>query len=171
MASSVAQVVILRMIDPAIDAGIAIVNPPEKNIGLRTASSRKVYEALGTMLPATALVQFNPARGMDFAWGLYSHRRTVAAGFQCWLMGGDKESCDAASAVIDTLFDGTVKDPAEARSIASRFRIDAVVLVDSDPAWVDPQSWIYQTQPAVVRGMARAYLFSAPAIASKRMIP
>ena len=55
---------------------------------------------------------------MDLAWGLYSHRPAVAAGFHCPLMGGDKESCDAASAVIDTLFDGTVTNPLKAELIA-----------------------------------------------------
>ena len=125
-----------------------------------TDSLRTLYRRLDQMLPATAIVQGNPDIDTDFSWGLYSHRQTASTGPDCLVaMGGNIDSCHAALPLLRQLFDGGAVDPKQVQAIAHRFRIDAVIVRNTDLVWGNSSGWIYQQRAAVETPNARAFLF------------
>ena len=140
------------------DSGVFGEDAVDTNMGRRTYSLRILYRELDKLLPRSAIVQSNPDTIFDYWWGLYSHRQTAATGEDCTVaMGGNLDTCKAALPELQKLFDDSLNDPAAAYSIARRYKIDAVVIMDDDDIWNRPNAWTAKLKPAVTTRDARAY--------------
>ncbi|MGO9775817.1 MAG: hypothetical protein ACLPM3_04420, partial [Terracidiphilus sp.] len=159
------QVFMLRMFPILLDHG-AIAGPSwvttDRQFGKRAYALRSAYEALDAQLPASAVLQSNPATEDVILHMLYSGHDSTAGAGKCGLdFGGDAGACDLRLRELSGLFlpfNGTNLD-----AVCREYGIDAVVVEDTDPVWREPTSWIWRRQPAVANDYVRAFLCGAAA--------
>jgi len=111
------------------------------------------YAALNAAIPRDAIVQFNPAStnawwtSADF---LGVRHQIVTASDKPWCgseLGGDPTGCPAIAAAVHSLYNDA--SGAQARAVCSQYGMQYLVAYVYDPAWKDPQSWVW-TLPSVV---------------------
>ena len=73
---------------------------------------------------------------------------------------GDAELCGAIFPRIDAIFSGDVP-PADIDGVCRSLSIDALVVKDTDQAWAQKNSWVWNKQPVFANDHARAYLCGA----------
>jgi len=136
----------------------------DHELGKRTYALRDVYERLARELPVTAVVQHNPnGNPGDIAYGLYADRQAAAETQECGVVfGGDADLCSAIVARINAIFSGDVR-PADIDGVCRSLSIDALVVKDTDRAWAQKDSWVWNKQPVFANDHARAYLCAAAA--------
>jgi hypothetical protein len=145
--SSVFELVILRaypvLADNDIVAGFTAIDPDD-DLGLRVFSAREVYQTLNRILPASAVVQHNPSNGQDLMAGLYAdHQFALGDVDTAATFTGDSVGPEAVLARLKRLFEGQEND---AQTICRQLGIDVLVVKDVDPAWDDPESWVWHTK-------------------------
>ena len=182
LAGQLWQIVILRTYVPLVDAG-AIAGYPVPlrfpHIAGRFYDLREAMQALNQRTSATAIVQSNPAGRLQAVVELYGRRQMAAGDPGCETpFGGNPSLCPAAA--LESLFGGPGRsyqgEPSdvprlglqpdkvtvEAFTAACREQsLSAMIAVYSDPAWQDPQSWVWQLKPIFANRTARVYLCPA----------
>lgn len=136
-----------------------IVNPggldTDRQGGKRTYALRSVYETLNAQLPASAIIQHNPATENFVPQALYSGHDFVAGDLGCvTAFGGDQSVCNQRVRRLVALFklgSGNVE------AICQDYGIDVLVAKDTDPAWHDRSSWIWSQRPVVANDYVRAF--------------
>jgi hypothetical protein len=165
---TVYQVIDLRVYTLLYDWG-TIAKPAnwlaeDRQLGRRTFALRSVYQALTESLPRNAVVQYNPLTPAYIPHLLYSgHDAAIglpgcAAGF-----GGDPATCGRRVDTIIPLF--THPSPQEASrldEICREFGISILLVTDSDPAWTEPESWVWKRTPYLANQFVRAFRFADP---------
>jgi hypothetical protein len=152
------QVVMLRIYPVLYDRGT--VNgeswiESDRQFGQRTYALRSAYEALNVQLPASAVVQNNPATEDPIPHSLYSTHDAVAGGMDCGVsFGGDEKVCHERMQRLAPLFEDGTGNPDE---VCRDLGIDVLVVQDNDAAWQDPSSWIWRTPPLVANARVRAF--------------
>jgi hypothetical protein len=134
---------------------------PDHNLGERTFALRHTYEALGRMLPKSAIVQQNPETTPgDLFYGLYADRQTAAESKSCGaVFGGPAAVCPAMLAAIDPLFSASAHlQVAQVEESCRKLSIDALVVKDTDRVWGDKDAWVWKAQPVLANSYARAFL-------------
>jgi hypothetical protein len=111
------------------------------------------YAALDAAIPQDAIVQFNPAStnpwwtSADF---LGVRRQIVTASDKLWCgseLGGDPTGCPAIASAVHSLYNDA--SGSQARTVCSQYGMQYLIAYVYDPAWNDPQSWVW-TLPSVV---------------------
>ncbi|MFB3813483.1 MAG: hypothetical protein ACE14L_05170 [Terriglobales bacterium] len=156
------QVVTLRIYPMLHDAGI--VRGPEwldsdRQMGRRTLALRSVYDTLSSTLPHDIVVQYNPASPAYVPHLLYSGRDAAIGLPRCGaVFGGDMARCGPRIKTLQSLF--VAPEPGDAASLDARcdaYRINALVVTNSDPVWQQPGTWVWNRTPAIVNDYVRAF--------------
>jgi hypothetical protein len=157
---SVHEVVVIRGFTIANDAW----NLPRQdwlsadhNLGARTYALRAGYESLRAMLPANAIIQHNPnAIPGDVPYGLYADRQAAAETQGCGVvLGGDPRDCKPMISLLNTVFSRN-STRADAMRACSELDLSALLVKDTDPAWVNQNGWVWRTKPLAANGFMRA---------------
>jgi hypothetical protein len=151
----------MRFTLPIIEANLpAARNWQVPELSRKAYIAHEGYAALNAAIPRDAIVQFNPAstnpwwESADF---LGVHHQIVTASDQLWCgseLGGDPSGCPAIIAAVQSLYNGA--SPAEARSVCGQFGMQYLVAYAYDPAWKNPQSWVWTLPTVVVQPKFRA---------------
>jgi len=152
----------LRMAEISSDGGA------EHVVGKRNLAARRVYEELRQVLPATAVVQQNPALDNPVYWGIYADRQTAVEGFRCGNeFGGTGDGCAEFYPALVAIFDsGAQADQVE--TLCRRLHIDVLVVTSGDPVWSNPDSWVWKKTPLVSANDVRAFLMKPASFAESR---
>jgi hypothetical protein len=137
----------------------------DNKLGLRTYANREAYEWLRAHTSAKALVQQNPKPiYQDTFFGLYGQRQTVAADDSCGTtFGGDVRECRPLVAELVTLFAATGSEILE--STCRAMPVNYFVAKDTDEAWANSTSWVWQQPASFANNFVR--LFSCEAIRNR----
>lgn len=119
---------------------------PDRQFGKRTYAARAAYEWARTATAGAAAIQFNPKVAFQETTAfLYADRRTVAADRTCnTSFGGDEKRCAPIVARLNQLYAAALPDTG---SVCENLPVDLVIAKDTDPAWRDPQSWVWREEP------------------------
>lgn len=163
------QVFMLRMFPVLTDrrmiTGVSWVDQ-DRQFGKRAYALRSAYEALNARLPASAILQSNPATKDNpvaihsVLHMLYSGHDSAAAtpagDPECGTaFGGDPVLCAQRQQQLAQLFEFPDGDNLDA--ICREYGINAFVVENSDPVWREPESWIWTRTPAVANNYVRAF--------------
>ena len=152
------QLFMLRMFPVLFDRGVLTGSTwveSDRHFGKRTRAIRSAYEVLDAQLRPSAVIQINPATNDAVPHALYSGHDSVAGGLDCGTaFGGDPNLCSDRVRKLVPLFGSRSGDP---ERVCQEFGIDIIVANDTDPAWRDPYSWIWQRQPIVSNDYVRAF--------------
>jgi hypothetical protein len=136
--------------------------------GERNFDIRDIYQKLAQKLPLTAIVQHRPARScgaIELFAALYSHRQVVCTEpVRTQAMGGtenigcgqDPEEYVRTVEQVSGLFDSPTAPEAEA--ICQRYKIDVLLVKDTDKLWSDRSSWVWKFPVIAENKHARAFL-------------
>ncbi|KAB1080914.1 hypothetical protein [Methylobacterium soli] len=113
---------------------------PAVDYGLRDA-----YHWAAAGLPASLVLQHNPAPPRAFAFGLYGLQPTGVADRSARLYGAASAEILARVDLLRPVF-ATSLPATEVRARAERAGIGAIVVSSADPAWGDPGSWIWEAR-------------------------
>ena len=133
---------------------------PDRKLGERTYALRQLYERAKQRLPEFAVMQHNPDTDPgDLFYGLYADRQLAAEGLGCGIVfGGNAASCAHIIGPIADLFKKTgVVDPAQVEIACNSLSIDALIVKDTDPVWLDKNSWVWKKQPFFANEHGRAF--------------
>jgi hypothetical protein len=155
--STVSQGLMLRFKLPL--AG-ALYDPGPGSLGHSAYISSIGYAQLRTVIPPSAIVQYNPSAPNPY-WmdidmvNIGQQTAMVSNRLQCGsLWGGDPSQCASMTRDIDALFRaGSVS---ESRAVCSRYNIDYLVARIYDPVWKDKDSWVWNLKPVVAYEEFRA---------------
>jgi hypothetical protein len=129
--------------------------------GKRIYALRQLYESLNEQLPASAVIQPNPATRNSVSSTLYSGHDFAAGGLDCGTaFGGDRALCDQRVRRLVLLF---ARNIGSLESVCHDYGIDVMVAEDTDPAWHDPSSWVWSQRPIVANNYVRAFRCNASA--------
>jgi hypothetical protein len=152
------EVVMLRsatfLYDNGRVAGLSWMDS-DHQLGKRSYALRRMYETLsGTLAPA-AVVQNNPATEDFIPRAYYSGRDSAADSFSCKLLQNEERAnCKERVRRVAMLY--AFKSD-ELQPVCSDYGIDVVVAQDTDPAWSDPESWVWKRRPLFANDFARAF--------------
>lgn len=128
--------------------------------GDRIYSIRALYEDLNRKLPLQAIVQHNPKPTfwmLDVYSSLYAHRQCVCEeDIKGIATVPDQQEYRAVIKDLDQLFDGV--GYAQAQQIIEQYKIDVVIVKDSDPVWHATNAWTDNFPIVSQNEHARAYL-------------
>jgi hypothetical protein len=132
------------------------VNSPAFRYQLRSA-----YGFVVRNTPRTAIVQHNPERGLEIAYGVYGERQVAAADyFHGPLFAVQPAAYRRTADDIAQLFRRGASPDAVAE-VTSRYGIGALVVDSTDPAWADREGWVWKTKPDFASDDVRVYLQAA----------
>ena len=128
----------------------------DRQFGKRAYALRSAYELLDTQLPASAVLQHNPATKDLILHMLYSGHDAAAGDEGCGAdFGGDPGLCAMRVQKLGGLF--TLPDGSSLDTTCQEYGIDAVVVEDSDGVWREPPSWIWTGHPVIANDYVRAF--------------
>jgi hypothetical protein len=144
LATSLFELCLLRTYPPLADRDIVTGNmaiDPDDDLGLRDFSARQVYRTLNRILPVSAVVQHNPTNGQDLMAGLYANRQFAIGDLETAVtFTGDSAGPEKVFLPLKDLFAGDAND---AEFVCRQLGIDVLVVKDVDPAWNNPDSWVW----------------------------
>ncbi len=117
--------------------------------GLRTA-----YAWSNANLPASAILQHDPARRRSFAFGLYSRNPVALSDDFGSLYGADPDAVEARMRALVPVFQ-TALPPATVRATAAAAGIDDLVVTADDPVWSQPGSFVWTAPPVYASNNVR----------------
>jgi hypothetical protein len=159
--SSCWRVAVLRFLLPIADiAAASASNPHVAALPHKAYISYLGYAALNRRIPQDAVVQFSPLDDWNF-WKNVDYanvnRQTAITGDQLWCgseLGGDPSGCPAMLSAIVPIFRGETAD--QARAVCRAWHIDYLITTIYDPAWHDPNSWVWKLNPVLANPEFRA---------------
>ncbi|MCU1335578.1 MAG: hypothetical protein JWO19_1159 [Bryobacterales bacterium] len=136
----------------------------EHPIGKKNFAARRIYEQLRDILPVTAVVQQNPAQENPVYWGIYANRQTAVGGRSCGIeFGGTGRGCDQLYPALAAIFEsGAAADQVD--PLCRRLKIDVLVVTSGDPVWSVRDSWVWERNPLISVGDARAFLITSSSV-------
>ena len=126
----------------------------DEKLGDRTYANREAYEWLRAHSSAQDRVQQNPNQVIqDSFYGLYANRSTLAEDQECLTtFGGDPKNCVPLQKILVPVFAAHAAD-----SACDSLPMDFVVVKDTDPAWITPDSWIWKRTPEYANSFVRVF--------------
>jgi hypothetical protein len=130
----------------------------DQKVGERTYALRSIYDRLSTMLPANAVVQYDPYAPAFISHQIYSgHDAAVGAAMCGAVFGGDLPRCIVRLKTIVPLF----RRPSPTQSgrldeVCRDFKINVMLVDDTDLVWNDPDSWVWTRAPLAANQHVRA---------------
>jgi hypothetical protein len=159
LAGTVCDAAMLRFYAVAIDNnhGTSPNRDLSPGLGERTAELRTIYTEALKSLPASTLVQQQPAVLDAVQQGIYSSWASAERGREYGpSYGGDRSVYDQTEALLRPVFEQPV-DSAYVSRVCAETHIGAIVVQDLDPAWHEPGSWIWSVPPVYFGKHARAF--------------
>ena len=158
------QVAMLRVYPILLDEGKvhstrAFWLDQDHQLGQRTYAFRSAYNALDGILPADAVIQYNP-NAVDFVpHQLYSAHDAAMGLPKCGAnFGGDISRCEGRIQSVEPLFKRpSASASADLDNICRKYGIDAMVVDDSDPVWKQRDSWAWTRKPLLANSHVRAF--------------
>ena len=134
---------------------------PAHDLARRAYAARSAYQWLRANTPPTAVIQFNPkVEFEDAAAMLYSDRRMVAVDMNCNVtFGGDPQLCPPILTRIQEVFPASAaaSPPSAFSDVCRSLPIDILIAKDTDPAWRDPKSWVWNEPPIYANHYLRLF--------------
>jgi len=158
------QVVMLRIFPILLDEGklnssmVPWVDG-DRRFGERTYALRSAYDSLRSVVPADAVVQYNPDAPAFIAHELYSGHSAAMGLPLCGAnFGGSVSSCIGRSESVEPLF----RKPSQAASanldsVCRMYGIEVLLVDDSDPVWKERDSWAWSREPLLANDHVRAF--------------
>jgi hypothetical protein len=110
-------------------------------------------------------VQANPSVTIEFYNGLWGHRDTIAVGeYYGTMYGVPIETYRPVHDAVAPLF--VDASPQRVGEICRCYRIDAVIVADTDPVWQKRDSWVWQVKPLYANDQFRVLPGPAVSMAS-----
>ena len=159
IAGTMCDAALLRFYAVAIDhhRGTSPNRDLSAGLGLRTAELRAIYTEAFMGLPASNLVQQEPAVLDAVQQGIYSSWASAARGREYGpSYGGDRAVYSQTEGLLRPIFEQPV-DPAHVSRVCADSGIGAFVVQDLDPAWRLPDSWIWSVSPIYSGKHTRAF--------------
>lgn len=158
-AATAYNVVLLRVYPILADHDVVLAAPwfsPDPDLGRRNYAAREAYAWVNRGTPRAAVIQFNPrVTNMDVAALLYSERRIAAADEECFSsVAGDVRLCAPLVARLNTLY---TTAPESLDAACRDLPVDIFVAKDTDPAWADRRSWVWNTPPRYANPYYRVF--------------
>jgi hypothetical protein len=156
------QVVMLRIYPILVDRGTLQAGVPwldhDRRLGERTYALRSVYDSLGKIVPADAVVQYNPYAAVFIPHQLYSDHDAAIGQPSCGAnFGGELARCAGRAEAVAVLFGKpSASESASLDVICRKYRIDVMLVDDNDPVWKDPNSWAWSRKPLLANDHVRA---------------
>lgn len=132
---------------------------PDRQAGARNYAIREAAEWVQSAIPTDARIQFNPhSTGQNTSAYLYFQRQMLAGDDRCAsTFGGDPALCPPVIAALDGIYP-IAGSPATRLDEACRtLPAELVVALDTDPAWNDRHSWVWNTQPVFKNQFVRLF--------------
>jgi putative effector of murein hydrolase LrgA (UPF0299 family) len=131
----------------------------DHELGQRTYALRSAYSALRAMLPVDAVVQYNPNATDFIPHELYSGRSAAMGLPHCGAnFGGDVSQCEGRVQSVAPLFDKPSQNAsADLDTVCRQYRIEVMVVDDSDPVWGQRDSWAWSRKPLLANSHVRAF--------------
>jgi hypothetical protein len=132
----------------------------DAQLGSRTYANREAYEWLKSNTPASVVIQQNPnPETEDLFYGLYANRQTVAEDRACGtIFGGDGGECQPIYARLSKLYSKATGESEEAFPDAcATLPMDFVVAKDTDGAWSNKKSWVWNRTPSFSNNFVRLF--------------
>ena len=127
----------------------------DRQLGKRTYALRTMYESVAAMVSPSAIVQNNPATDDFIPRSYYSGRDSAADTYNCSLLQGEERVlCEERVRRVTMLY---AMRTDELQAVCREYGIDVIVAQDTDPAWNDPESWVWQRRPLFANDFARAF--------------
>ena len=161
VATSAAEVVLLRSYEPLSDAGLAqrtFMLTPTLTTGMRNAQLRAAYDWIRNNTDPSAIIQQNPIITEEIQLGLYAERSTSVYGRSYILFPTKKEYTDFRTALVTI---ARIYQPGvpfkRAHDLCGQAKLDYIVTQDLDPVWGDPSSFVWKEQPLFETPMVRVF--------------
>ncbi len=123
---------------------------------------RSAYAELDHIVPASAVVQYNPETRLSSHMLVYSRYQQVdAGGPDCSTeFGGSLAQCATVQAGLQAIFDPHADDnssKAEVDRICQTLHVNVLVVNALDPIWQREDSWVWQDTPLIQNEFVRMY--------------
>lgn len=131
----------------------------DQKVGERTFALRSVYERLDHLLPAQAILQYNPYAASLIPHQLYSDHNVAIGGPDCvTVFGGDLNTCGPRIKDVVPLYrDPTPALNAHVDDVCRAYGIRVMLVDNSDPVWNHPDSWVWTRSPLISNNYVRAF--------------
>jgi len=162
-AGSVYEIAINRFYPLLADRGtVATVSwlAPDRQAGKRNYAVREAAEWAAGAAPGDAIIQFNPhTASQNTSAYLYAGRQMLAADDNCLsTFGGDPALCPASITELNRIYPRAGQTAESALDgVCRNLPIDLIGATDTDPAWSDRRSWVWQQRPAFANGYVRLF--------------
>jgi hypothetical protein len=159
IAGTVCDAALLRFYAVAIDhdRGTSPNRDLSAGLGQRTAELRAIYTEALKSLPASDLVQQEPAVLDAVQQGIYSSWASAERGREYGpSYGGDRAVYSQTEELLRPVFEQPV-NPAYVSRVCADSRIGAFVVQDLDRTWHQRDSWIWSVSPVYSGKHARAF--------------
>jgi hypothetical protein len=127
----------------------------DRQAGVRLAALADTYAWIRAHTPGDAVVQPNPDRSI-FPQGLFAERAGLAIGSECEKFSGRPEDCRVIKAAVRPLFDGT-EAPDTFAKVCGAYRLDLIVVDDTDGSWKKTNSWVTGEQPVFSTAFSKVF--------------
>ncbi len=137
----------------------------DHQFGRRTYAERQVYEQLRSATPPETVLENNPDLDLgSIAYGMYADRQIAAVSTDCGtFLGGDMAFCTQMRPLLVELFSPRAGAPSPAvDQVCRQFGINVLVVRDTDGAWADRESWVWQRRPIAANSLVRALPCGTP---------
>ena len=129
--------------------------------GNNAFSLRSAYAELDLIVPANAIVQYNPDSTITTHMLVYSRYQQADGGPGCLApFGGSAAECAPVQAGLQAIFDphsGGASLKADVDGICQSLHINVLLVNALDPVWNRKDSWVWQDTPIIQNEFARAY--------------
>jgi hypothetical protein len=127
--------------------------------GPQTVATRAAYLWVDRNTPQDTILLFNPDIYIEYFNSLYGYRQTVSAGlaygpFFSVGPAGEETLQDAIR------FFARDQSLSQINAVCRHYHVGAIVVLSTDPVWVDRSSWIWKVQPSYANERARVYVVS-----------
>jgi hypothetical protein len=122
---------------------------------------RSAYAELDRVVPANAVVQYNPDSNLTTSMLIYSRYQQAAADPGCMTpFGGSAAECARVQTGLQAIFDphaGGNPSSAEVNKICQWLHINVLLVNSLDPVWNRKDSWVWQDTPIIRNDFVRVY--------------
>jgi len=120
---------------------------------------RQAYESMEKIVPAHAIVQYNPLPHNYLAYLLYASRRPASAGPGCGTsFGGKIYDCIQIQFKLTYVFNNPHWEGAQSLdAVCDKYSINALMVTDQDPVWQRPDTWVWKRSPLIANEFVRVF--------------
>jgi len=132
---------------------------PDQKVGERTYALRSVYDQLNDVLPAKAIVQYNPYATSFISHEIYSDHEAAVGSPDCAsAFGGNSNTCGQRFKEVVPLFiNPTPLQEARLDDLCRQYGITALLVDNTDEVWGRRGTWVWTRIPLFSNEYVRAF--------------